>query len=73
MLSKNEDKKTLKSYISYKVPCYYIYHIFSVSRWNFFKPKHFLKSRSILLDGSRSLGLIRKGETCIITKFQRTD
>ena len=31
------------------------------------------KSRSILQDGSRSLGLFRKGRTSIISKFQETD
>ena len=31
------------------------------------------KSRSILLDGSRILRLFRKGKTCIIAKFHRTD
>ena len=31
------------------------------------------KSRSVLQDRSRSLGLFRKGKTCIIAKFHETD
>ena len=36
-------------------------------------PKQSKKSRSILKDGSRSLGLFRKCKTCIIAKFHKTD
>ena len=32
-----------------------------------------LVSRSVLQDGSRSLGLFRKGKNGIIAKFHRTD
>ena len=39
----------------------------------FLCPKQSQKSRSILLEGSRSLGVLRKGKTCIIAKLQRTD
>ena len=39
----------------------------------FFLSKQPQNSRSILEDGSRSLGLLRKGKTCIIAKFNRTD
>ena len=39
----------------------------------FFLPKQSKKSRSVLQDGSRSLGLFRKGKTGIIAKFHRTD
>ena len=39
----------------------------------FFLPKQSQKSRSILQDGSRSLGLFRKGKTRIIAKFLPTD
>ena len=39
----------------------------------FFLPKQFQRSRSILYDGSRSLGLFRKGKTLIIAKFDRAD
>ena len=38
-----------------------------------FLPKQSEKSRSILQDGSRSLGLFRKGETGITAKLHRTD
>ena len=41
-------------------------------RQSFFLPKQSQKSRSIL-DGSRPLGLFRKGKTYIIAKFNRTD
>ena len=47
------------------------YHIFSVVRPIFCLPKQSHKSKSILKDGSRSLGLFRKGKTLI--KFYRTD
>ena len=49
------------------------HHIPFVIRKSFFLPKQSQKSRSILLDGSRSLGLVRKGKFCVIVKFQRTD
>ena len=49
------------------------YLISSFIRLCFFHPKQSQKSRSILEDGSRFWGLLRKGETCIIAKFQRTD
>ena len=38
-----------------------------------FLPKQSQKSRSILEDGSRSVGLFKKGKTYIKAKFQRTD
>ena len=46
---------------------------FSIIRWGVFIPKLSQKRRFILSDGSRSLGLFRKGKTCIIAKFHRTD
>ena len=53
------------------------YHISLVIRWNcfvfFLLPKQSQKSRSILQDGSRFLGLFRKGKTFIIAKFHRTN
>ena len=49
------------------------YRISSVKRQSFFLPKQSQKSRSVLRDGSRSLGLLRKGKTCIIAKLQSTD
>ena len=39
----------------------------------FFLPKQSQKSRSVLQDGSRSLGLFRLGKTRIIAKFLRAD
>ena len=39
----------------------------------FFLPKQSQRSRSILEDGSRSLGLFRKGKIGIIAKFHWTD
>ena len=39
----------------------------------FFLSKQSQRSRSILEDGSRSLGLFRKGKIDIIAKFHRTD
>ena len=39
----------------------------------FFLPKQSQRSRSVLKDGSRSLGLFRKGKIGIILKFHRTD
>ena len=55
--------------------CYALasYRISSVIRRSFFLPKQFQKSRSVLQDGSRSLGLFRKGKTRIIAKFLRAD
>ena len=50
-----------------------VYHISSVIRQSFFLPKQSQKSRSVLLDRSRSLGLFLKGKTRIIAKFHRTD
>ena len=45
----------------------------SVIRQSFFLPKQSQRSRSILQDGSRSLGLFRKGKNGIIAKFHRTN
>ena len=42
-------------------------------KMEFFLRKQSQKSRSILEDGSRFLGLFRNGKTGIIAKFQRTD
>ena len=39
----------------------------------FFHPKQSKRSRSVLEDGSRSLGLLRKGNIGIIAKFHGTD
>ena len=36
-------------------------------------PKQSKKPRSVLKDRSRSFGLFRKGNTCIIANFNRTD
>ena len=44
-----------------------------VIRSSFFPLKTIPRSRSILYDGSRSLGLFRKGKTRIIAKFDGTD
>ena len=49
------------------------YHISSVIRQIIFLPKQSQRSRSILKDGSRSLGLFRKGKIGIIAKFHRID
>ena len=40
---------------------------------DFFLPKQSQRSKSILQDESRSLGLFRKGKIGIIAKFHRTD
>ena len=52
-----------------------IYRISSVIRQIFFLPKQSQRStgRSVLKDGSRSLGLFGKGKIGIIAKFHRTD
>ena len=50
-----------------------LYYVSLIIRQKFFLPKQSQKSRSILYDGSRSLGLFRKGKTHIIAKFHRTD
>ena len=47
--------------------------ISSVIKQSFFPPKQSQKSRSVLEDISRSLGLFRKGKTDITVKFHRTD
>ena len=44
-----------------------------VIRQIIFLPKQSQRPRSILKDGSRSLGLFRKGKIGIIAKFHRTD
>ena len=49
------------------------YHISLVIRQSFFLPKQSQRSRSILQDGSRSLGLFRKGKIGIIAKFLRAN
>ena len=49
------------------------FHISSVIRRIIFLPKQSQRSRSILKDGSRSLGLFRKGKIGVIPKFHRTD
>ena len=51
----------------------HLYLISSVIRQSFFLPKQSQRSRSILLDGSRSLGSFRKGKIGIIAKFYRTN
>ena len=51
----------------------WIYRISSIIRQIIFLPKQSQKSRSVLKDGSRSLGLFRKGKIGIIPKFHRTD
>ena len=53
--------------ISGHVPYFFGY------KTEFFLLKQCQKSRSILYNGSRSLGLFRKGKTCIIAKFHKTD
>ena len=50
-----------------------LYRISSVIRRSFFLPKQSKRSRSVSQDGSRSLGLFRKGKIGIIAKFHRTD
>ena len=49
------------------------YHISSVIRQGFFLPKQSQRSRSVLQDGSNSLGLFRKGKIGIIAKIHKTD
>ena len=49
------------------------YRISSDIRWIIFLPKQSQRSRSILKDGPRSLGLFGKGKIGIIAKFHRTD
>ena len=49
------------------------YRISLVKSQSFFLPKQSQRSRPILQDGSRSLGLFRKGKIGIIAKFHRTD
>ena len=51
----------------------YYYRISSLIRRCIFLPKQSQKSRSILSDGSRSLGLFRKGKTCITAKLHMTN
>ena len=50
-----------------------VYRISSVIRQSFFLSKQPQKSRAILQDGSRSLGLFRKGKTRIIAKCLGVD
>ena len=53
--------------------CQFHYRISSVIRWIIFLPKQSQRSRSVLKDGSRSLGLFGKGKIGIIATFHRTD
>ena len=48
------------------------YPISLVIRQSFFLPKSSEKSRSVILDGSRSLGLFKEGKTCVVTNFHKT-
>ena len=57
--------------LHYLLQC--IYRISSDIRRSFFLPKQSQRSRSVLQDRSRSLGLFRKGKIGIIAKFHRTD
>ena len=50
-----------------------MYRISSVIRRKVFLPKQSQKFRSVLKDGSRSLGLFKKDKTRIIAKFHRSD
>ena len=50
-----------------------MHRIFSAIRQSFFLPKQTQRSRSVLQDRSRSLGLFRKGKIGIIAKFHRTN
>ena len=54
-------------------PCLAIYRISLGIRRSFFLRKQPQKSRSVFLDGSRSLGLFRKGAAGVTAKFHRTD
>ena len=51
----------------------FLYHMSSVIRQIFFPSETIAKSRSIIYDRSRSLGMFRKGKTSIVAKFHRTD
>ena len=48
-------------------------HVYPGMPTIFFSSKTIPKSRSVVKDGSRFLGLFRKGKTGIIAKFHRTD
>ena len=52
---------------------HFMYRISSIIRQSFFLPKQSQRSRSILQDGFRSLGLFKMGKIGIIAKFRRTD
>ena len=47
-------------------------YFFGYETQTIFLHKQSQKYRSVLQDGSRSLGLFRKGKTSIIAKFQET-
>ena len=66
-------QKIKVTYTNFQNMLHPAYHVSLALRWSFFLPKQSQKSRSILEDGSRSLGLLRRGKTRIITKFHRTD
>ena len=55
------------------LPLKCVYRISLIIRQRFFLPKQSQRSRSILQDRSRSLGLFRKRKNGIIAKFHRTD
>ena len=53
--------------------CICLLPYFLLIRQCFFLPKQSQKSRSVFSDGSRYLGLFRKGKTRITAKLHRTD
>ena len=67
------EKKIGKENMSRQVFLLDKYRISLIIRQSFFLPKQSQRSRSILQDGFRSLGLFRKSKIGIITKFHRTD
>ena len=55
-------------------PCsLFLPYFFGYKTEFFLLPKQSQKSRSVLKDGSRSLGLFGKGKSCITATFHRTD
>ena len=66
-------KTRINIFKSYIVPDKKEYRISPDIRQSFLLPKQSQRSRSVLLDGSRSFGLFRKDKIGIIAKFHRTD
>ena len=71
--ARNSGVSVVQAYLSTLPNKLHILYFFSYKMEFFSLPKQSQRSRSILQDGSRFLGLFRKGKNGIKAKFHRTD